>query len=68
MYISSGFSTAILLTLGFLLYHFAHGPHLWVCSVAKTGAVLLATLLLFSYSRAVMLYAFNAARFDTGYD
>lgn len=67
MYISSGFSTAILLTVGFLLYYFAHDPELLVYIVAVTGTVLLATPLLFRYSRAMMLYAFGGTRFDARY-
>ena len=62
MYISSGFSTGILLMIGFLLYFFAHDPP--VCVYVTTVAVLAVTPLLFRYSRAVMLYGFGGARFD----
>lgn len=67
MYISSGFSTGILLTIGFLLYYFANDPPLWVYITTVAVAVLSVTPLLFRYSRAVMLYGFGGASFDPRY-
>jgi uncharacterized protein (DUF983 family) len=67
MYISSGFSTGLLLGIGFLLFYLANDPPLWVYIVAVAAAVLAATPLLFRYSRAVMLYAFGGTRFDPRY-
>jgi hypothetical protein len=67
MYISSGFSTGILLAVGFLLYYFANDPPLWVYITTVAVTVLLVTQLLFRYSRAVMLYWFGGARFDPRY-
>ena len=67
MYISSGFSTGILLAVGFLLFYLAHDPPLWVYITTVAVAVLSVTPLLFRYSRAVMLYAFGGARFDRSY-
>ncbi len=67
MYISSGFSTAILLIIGFLLFYLANDPPLWVYIVAVAAAVLAVTPLLFRYARAVMLYGFGGARFDPRY-
>ncbi|WP_236668769.1 DUF983 domain-containing protein [Hymenobacter rubidus] len=67
MYISSGFSTGILLAIGFLLYYLAHDPALWVYVATVGAAVLLITPLLFRYSRAVMLYGFGGASFDPHY-
>ena len=67
MYISSGFSTGILLSIGFLLFYLAHDPPVWVYVLAVTAAVLAVTPLLFRYSRAVMLYGFGGARFDRRY-
>ena len=67
MYISSGFSTGLLLAIGFLLFYLAHDPPLWVYIGAVGGAVLAVTPLLFRYSRAVMLYAFGGVRFDPRY-
>ena len=64
MYISSGFSTGILLAIGFLLYFFAHDPPVWVYVTTVAAAVLSVTPYLFRYSRAVMLYGFGGARFD----
>ena len=67
MYISSGFSTGILLAIGFLLFYLAHDPPLWVYIVTVGAAVLAVTPLLFRYSRAVMLYGFGGASFDPRY-
>ena len=67
MYISSGFSTGILLSIGFLLFYLAHDPPVWVYVLTVTAAVLAVTPLLFRYSRAVMLYGFGGARFDRRY-
>ena len=67
MYISSGFSTGILLAIGFLLNYFAHDPPLWVYVLTVAAAVLATAPLLFRYSRAVMLYGFGGAKFDPRY-
>jgi uncharacterized protein (DUF983 family) len=67
MYISSGISTAILLTIGFLLFYRAHDPPLWAYIGTVAAAVLAATPLLFRYSRALMLYAFGGTSFDPRY-
>ena len=67
MYISSGFSTGVLLAIGFLLYYFANDPPLWVYVTTVAAAVLGITPLLFRYSRAVMLYGFGGASFDRRY-
>ncbi len=67
MYISSGFSTGILLAIGFLLNYLANDPPVWVYVVTVGVAVLSVAPLLFRYSRAVMLYGFGGARFDPRY-
>ena len=67
MYINSGFSTGLLLMIGFLLYYFANDPPLWVYITTVASAVLAVTPLLFRYSRAVMLYAFGGTGFDSRY-
>ena len=67
MYISSGFSTGILLAIGFLLNYFTNDPPLWVYIVTVAAGVLAVTPLLFRYSRAVMLYGFGGADFDPRY-
>lgn len=67
MYISSGFSTGLLLAIGFLLFYLADDLPLWVYIGTVAGAVLAVAPLLFRYSRAVMLYAFGGARFDPRY-
>jgi uncharacterized protein (DUF983 family) len=67
MYISSGFSTGILLLVGFMLYYLANDPPLWVYITTVAAAVMVVTPLLFRYSRAVMLYGFSGASFDPRY-
>ena len=67
MYINSGFSTGILLSIGFLLNYFANDPPLWVYIVTVAVAIMAVTTLLFRYSRAVMLYGFGGAHFDPRY-
>ena len=67
MYINSGFSTGILLSIGFLLNYFANDPPLWVYIVTVAVAIMAVTPLLFRYSRAVMLYGFGGAHFDPRY-
>jgi uncharacterized protein (DUF983 family) len=67
MYISLGFSTALLLAIGFLLFYLAHDPPLWVYVGSVAGAVLVVAPWLFRYSRAMMLYGFGGARFDSRY-
>jgi uncharacterized protein (DUF983 family) len=67
MYISSGFSTAILLAIGFLLFFYANDPPLWVYVTTVAVAILAVTPLLFRYSRAVMLYGFGGAHFNPRY-
>ncbi|GAB3723373.1 hypothetical protein GCM10027594_04340 [Hymenobacter agri] len=67
MYISSGFSTGILLTIGFLLNYFANDPPLWVYVLTVAAAITAVAPLLFRYSRAVMLYGFGGTRFDARY-
>ena len=64
MYISSGFLMGILLTIGFLLYFFAHDPPVWGYVTTVAVAMLAVMPLLFWYSRAVMLYGFGGARSD----
>ena len=67
MHISSGFSTGILLSIGFPLNYYANDPPLWVYIVTVAIAVLAVTPLLFRYSRTVMLYSFGGAHFDPRY-
>ena len=67
MYISSGFSTAVLLGIGFLLYYLANDPPLWVYVTTVAVAVSAVTPLLFRYARAVMLYGAGGVSFDPRY-
>lgn len=64
MYISSGFAVAVVVAVGLLLYFAFGDPDTWVYVVTVTGVMLLATPLVFRYSRALMLYLFGGARYD----
>jgi len=67
MYISSGFSTLLMLLTGMALNFLANDPPAWVYVVSVAAVVLPLTPLLYRYARAVMLYAFGGTRFDPRY-
>ncbi|WP_244535893.1 DUF983 domain-containing protein [Hymenobacter psychrotolerans] len=64
MYISYGFSTAIVVLTGVLLFYLANDPPLWVYITSVAVVVLALTPLLFRYARVVMLYFFGGIRYD----
>ncbi|UYZ58973.1 DUF983 domain-containing protein [Hymenobacter latericus] len=59
MYFSYGFTVAIFVLSGVLLYYLANDPPLWVYITVVGVAALLSTPLVFRYSRALMLYLFG---------
>jgi len=67
MYISSGFSTLIMLLTGVALNYLAGDPPAWVYVASVAAVVLPLTPLLYRYSRAVMLYAFGGTQFNPRY-
>jgi len=64
MFISFGFSVAIFLISGVVLYYLAGDPDLWVYVTVVTVASLLLNPVVFRYSRALMLYLFGSVRYD----
>jgi uncharacterized protein (DUF983 family) len=67
MYISSGFTTFIMLLTGMALNFLANDPPTWVYVAAVAAVVLPLTPLIYRYSRAMMLYAFGGTSFDSRY-
>ena len=64
MYISYGFSTAIIFLTGLGLYYLANDPPVWVYIGVVTVVGLALAPLLFRYARVVMLYLFAGIRYD----
>jgi|GEM_PF-49117 len=64
MYISFGFAVGIFFAVGITLYFLAGDPDTWVYVTVVAALTLVATPLVFRYSRAIMLYLFG----DSGYD
>jgi uncharacterized protein (DUF983 family) len=68
MYISYGFSVAIVFMVGVLLYNLAGDPPTWVYIVTVAGIVILAAPILFRYSRILMLHFFSGIDYDPAYN
>jgi uncharacterized protein (DUF983 family) len=68
MYISYGFSVAIVVMVGLFLYFVANDPPIWVYAVVVTAVILLFTTVLFRYARVLMLYLFGSVHYDPKYD
>ena len=64
MFISYGFTVAIFVTSGVLLYWLAGDPSLWVYIVTVSLAALVTMPLVLRYSRALMLYLFGGVRYE----
>ncbi|AIZ64432.1 hypothetical protein PK28_13485 [Hymenobacter sp. DG25B] len=67
MYISFGFSTGIMLVVGFLVYHLLHDPDVWVYILSVAVVTVLFAPLSLRYSRTIMLYLFGGANYDPNY-
>lgn len=67
MYISYGFSVAIVLAVGVLLYYLANDPPIWVYLTVVSTVIILFTTLLFRYARILMLYFFSGINYDPKY-
>jgi uncharacterized protein (DUF983 family) len=65
MYITFAFNVATMFAVGIPLYFFFGDPDTWVYVVAVTVVALLLTPLILRYSRAIMLYLFGGARYDS---
>ncbi|WP_242927073.1 DUF983 domain-containing protein [Pontibacter vulgaris] len=68
MYVSYGFSVAIVLLVGILLYYLANDPPTWVYVTVVAVVVLLFTPVLFRYARILMLHFFGGVDYDPGYN
>ena len=68
MYISYGFSVAIVLLVGILLYNLAGDPPTWVYITTVAVIVVLAAPVLFRYSRVLMLHFFSGIDYNPAYN
>ncbi len=64
MYISFGFAVGIFFAVGIALYFLAGDPDTWVYVSVVAALTLVATPLVFRYSRAIMLYLFGHSGYD----
>lgn len=67
MYISFAFSTAIMLVIGFAVYHLLDDPDTWVYILAVAIVSLALTPWSLRYSRTLMLYLFGGVTYDERY-
>ncbi len=67
MYISFAFSTAIMLVIGFAVYHLLDDPDTWVYILAVAIVSLALTPWSLRYSRTLMLYFFGGVEYDERY-
>ncbi|NDK54568.1 DUF983 domain-containing protein [Pontibacter sp. BT213] len=67
MYISYGFSVAIVFIVGVLLYNLAGDPPTSVYIATVAGIVILAAPILFRLSRILMLHFFSGINYDPSY-
>ena len=63
MYISYGFSVALVVMVGIILYQ-AGDPSIWVYVGVVTASVILLTPAFFRYARMLMLYLFGSVSYD----
>ncbi|MBJ6116914.1 DUF983 domain-containing protein [Pontibacter sp. BT310] len=68
MYISYGFSVAIVFIVGVLLYNLAGDPPTWVYISTVAAVVILAAPVLFRYSRVLMLHFFSGINYNPTYN
>ena len=67
MYISFGFSTGMMLVIGFLVYHLLGDPDTWVYITAVAVMAVLMTPFSLRYSRTLMLYLFGGVDYNPRY-
>ncbi|SMD33135.1 Uncharacterized conserved protein, DUF983 family [Reichenbachiella faecimaris] len=67
MFVSYGFSAAITLATGFILYNFFDNPDTWVYMTVVISSVALLWPAMFKYSRAIFLHLFGGIRFNSKY-
>ena len=67
MYITFGFNVATTLVLGIFIYYLLGNPDTWVYVAIVTAVTVLFTPVILRYSRALMLYLFGGAQYDSGW-
>lgn len=67
MFVSYAFSTAITLTVGFVLYNFFGHPDTWVYLTVVSFFVAILWPAMFKYSRSIFLHLFGGIRFNPRY-
>ncbi len=65
MFVSYGFSAAITLVTGFVLYNFFNNPDTWVYMVVVMSVIALFWPVMFKYSRAIFLHLFGGIKFNS---
>ncbi len=68
MYVSFGFSVAVVAVVGVVLFYLFHDPAVWVYVTVVAGVMVVCTPLFFRYARAIMLYAFGSTSYDPARD
>ena len=64
MYVGYGFTVAVMVAVGLLLYYFAGDPSEWVYIGTVIGVMILLVPLNYRFSRIVYLYAFGGIKYD----
>ena len=64
MYVGYGFTVAVMVVVGLLLYYFAGDPNEWVYIGTVIGVMILLVPWNYRFSRIVYLYAFGGIKYD----
>lgn len=64
MYIGYGFTVAVMVIVGLILYFFFGDPNEWVYIGVVVAIMILAVPLNYRYSRIVYLYSFGGIKYD----
>jgi uncharacterized protein (DUF983 family) len=64
MYVSYGFTLAIMIVISILLYYLAGDPSEWVYIGFVIGVMLILVPLNYRYSRVIFLYLFGGIKYD----
>jgi hypothetical protein len=64
MYVGYGFTVAVMVIVGLLLYYFAGDPNEWVYIGTVIGVMILLVPWNYRFSRIVYLYAFGGIKYD----
>jgi uncharacterized protein (DUF983 family) len=64
MYIGYGFTVAVMVIVGLILYYFFDDPSEWVYIGVVVAIMILAAPLNYRYSRIVYLYSFGGIKYD----